>query len=68
MSDNKYPYKTLQGEKKRVHRHLMEQYLGRSLNEDEHVYHINGNPIDNRLENLIVIKKKYKSNLPETGR
>ena len=34
----------------------MEQYLGRKLETNEHVHHINGDPFDNRLENLEVIE------------
>jgi hypothetical protein len=60
MSENKYPYQTVNGMKKRVHRHIMEEHLGRELEFDEHVYHINGNSTDNQLENLIIIKKKHK--------
>lgn len=62
MSDNFYYHKTINGVKKRLHRHVMEEHLGRNLELDEHVYHINGNSTDNRIENLIVIKKKYKIN------
>lgn len=61
MSQNVYPYKTINGIKKRVHRHLMEAYLGRLLESNEHVYHLNGNSKDNRIENLIVIKKNKKT-------
>lgn len=60
MSDNFYQHKTINGRKKRVHRHVMEAHLGRFLEPDEHVYHINSDSRDNRIENLIVIKKKYK--------
>jgi hypothetical protein len=63
MSDNKYPYQTINGMKKRVHRHVMEEHLGRELEFDEHVYHINGDPSDNRMENLIIIKKKHKAKI-----
>ena len=43
------------GKKVRKSRWLMEQHLGRSLLPTEHVHHINGNPLDNRLENLEVM-------------
>lgn len=43
------------GKKVRAHRWIMSQHLGRELLPTEHVHHINGNPLDNRIENLMVM-------------
>jgi hypothetical protein len=37
------------------HRYIMEKFLNKKLNTKEHVHHINGNTLDNRTENLIVL-------------
>ena len=58
MPKNPYTHKTVNGIKKTVHRHVMEEHLGRPLEPTEHVYHVNGDSKDNRLENLIIIVKK----------
>ncbi len=43
------------------HQQIMEQYLGRKLQEGEEVHHINGIKTDNRLENLYLVDKKSHS-------
>jgi len=52
---HRYKTMTINGKSVRIHRHLMETHLGRKLNSQEHVHHINGDPFDNRLENLMVL-------------
>ena len=58
MSKVKYPHKTINGIKKTVHRHVMEDHLGRLLESNEHVYHKDGDSLNNDIDNLIVITKK----------
>ena len=41
-----------------LHTVLMERHIGRYLNDDEVVHHINHNRKDNRIENLQLMKKK----------
>lgn len=40
-----------------VHRVIMEEYLGRKLSRDECVHHINGDKLDNRIENLQILSR-----------
>jgi hypothetical protein len=50
--DGYHVVKVAHGRQVRMHRHIMEQHLGRALRENENVHHKNGNRADNRLENL----------------
>jgi len=55
MSRKPYFYQTINGRKQPVHRHVMEEKLGRMLEPNEHVYHLNGDSKDNRIENLRIV-------------
>ena len=64
---SEYEKKKVAGKAKSVHTLIMEQILGRPLEENEIVHHINGNKRDNRPENLQVMTRSEHAVLHNTG-
>ena len=56
------------GTKHDEHRFIMEQHLGRKLDSNELVHHINENKRDNRIENLEVISRSEHSRMHRKGK
>ena len=45
------------------HRYVMEKYLKRSLSEEEVVHHLDCNPANNRIDNLLLLTKNMHAKL-----
>ena len=58
MSKNKYIYARRNGRKLPIHKWVMMEHLGRELEPEEHVYHVDDDSKNNDISNLIVIRKK----------
>lgn len=55
LPPHKYKTITVNGKSIRLHRHIIQEHLGRKLESWEHVHHINGDSYDNRIDNLCVL-------------
>ena len=64
----RYHKMRVNGKQINVCRYIMEQKLGRPLQTGEYVHHINGNKLDDRIENLELVTPKDHANLHNRGR
>ena len=61
--DHGYKVIRINGKKIREHRYVMEQHLGRKLTRLEQIHHINGDKLDNRIENIMVMSNSEHQKL-----
>ena len=70
INNGGYYYKFRDNKRLLQHRVVMEEFLGRELTTDEHVHHIDGDKLNNSIENLEVLLKSdhHKHHINSIGK
>ncbi len=68
INDDGYYNIRINGRVMLEHRHIIEQKIGRELKEKERVHHINGDKLDNRPENLVILSNRRHTAYHNTGK
>ena len=58
----------INGKRKQLHRHILEQHLNHSLTINEIVHHKDGNIKNNNIENLEIMSREEHTSLHLSGR
>ena len=64
----RYHKTRVNGQQMNVARYLLEQMIGRPLKHDEFAHHVNGNKLDDRLDNVELVTPKQHSRIHNLGR
>jgi hypothetical protein len=62
-----YHYISINGRKTAFHRWLIEQMLGRPLSSDEIVHHVDGDPMNNDPDNLVILSRAEHTRIHAVG-
>jgi hypothetical protein len=66
--DQGHRFISVNGERIAEHRHVVEQREGRKLGSDEIIHHVDGDPLNNQPDNLVILTRSEHMRLHMAGR